>query len=287
MPSLRDIKRRIVSVKKTEQITKAMKMVSAAKFRRAQERIIAARPYGRSIEKVLQSLVMRAGGEDVHPLLRRGEPGTIELIVITGDKGLCGGFNNNVIKAANAFIKENPGSNINMTLVGKKGKEFFSKRKLSVRNIYSDFFNTLGYEHAVRIAREVIKNYSEDEIEKVVMIYNEFKSAMTQNVLVKQILPIEPAETGKAEDGIDFIYEPSREKIFDQLLPRSIEVIIYNALLESLAAEQAARMAAMENASQNAGEMISSLTLKYNKARQAAITKELLEIVAGAEALKG
>lgn len=287
MPSLRDIKRRIVSVKKTEQITKAMKMVSAAKFRRAQERIIAARPYGRSIEKVLQSLVMRAGGEDVHPLLRRGEPGTIELIVITGDKGLCGGFNNNVIKAANAFIKENSESNINMTLVGKKCKEFFSKRKLSVRNIYSDFFNTLGYENAVRIAREVIKNYSEDEIEKVVMIYNEFKSAMTQNVLVKQLLPIEPGETGKPEDGIDFIYEPSREKIFDQLLPRSIEVIIYNALLESLAAEQAARMAAMENASQNAGDMISSLTLKYNKARQAAITKELLEIVAGAEALKG
>lgn len=286
MPSVRDIKRRITSVKKTEQITKAMKMVSAAKFRRAQERIIAARPYGRKINDVLKSLAFRAGSE-AHPLLSKGEEGIIEIVVISGDKGLCGAFNNNVLKETNRIIKENSGKEINLTLVGKKCCEFFKKRNWNIRNSYSEFFNNLGYEHAVRISREVIKTYIEEEIEKVIIVSNEFISAASQVVSSRQLLPIEMPENFLDDYPIDFIYEPDRESIINELLPRSMEVIIYTALLDSVAAEHAARMAAMENASRNADEMIDALTLKYNKARQTAITKELLEIVAGAEALNG
>ncbi len=286
MPSVRDIKRRIVSVQKTEQITKAMKMVSAAKFRRAQERIIAARPYGRKIDDVLKSLAFRAGA-DAHPLLSNGEEGVIEIVVVSGDKGLCGAFNNNVLKETNRVIEENTGKEVNLTLVGKKCCEFFKKRSWNIRNSYSEFFNNLGYEHAVRISREIVNTYIEEEIEKVVIIYNEFKSAVSQVVSVKQLLPVEIPEDASEDYPIDFIYEPDRESIINELLPRSMEVIIYTALLDSVAAEHAARMAAMENASRNSEEMIDALTLKYNKARQSAITKELLEIVAGAEALNG
>ncbi|RMF97936.1 MAG: ATP synthase F1 subunit gamma [Candidatus Schekmanbacteria bacterium] len=286
MPSVRDIKRRIASVKKTEQITKAMKMVSAAKFRRAQERIIAARPYGRKINDVLKSLAFRAGA-DAHPLLSKGEEGVIEIVVISGDKGLCGAFNNNVFKETDRIIRSNQNKEINLTLIGKKCCDYYRKRNWNIRNTYSDIFNNIGYEHAVRITREITKNYIDEEIEKVIMVYNEFKSAVSQQVVCKQLLPIEITEDIADENPVDFIYEPDRQSIINELLPRSMEVIIYTALLDSVAAEHAARMSAMENASRNASEMIDSLTLKYNKARQAAITKELLEIVAGAEALSG
>jgi len=286
MPSLRDIKRRINSIRKTAQITRAMKMVSASKLRRAQERIIALRPYSRKMLEVVGSMALRAS-ESTHPLLQKGDGDVIELVVVTADKGLCGGFNNNIIKQAIKVLAEGDKDNVNLTLVGKKGRDYFKRIKVSVRNVYVDIFSKLGYEHAVRISQEIIKTYTEEHIQKVLLIYNEFKSAISQVITMEQLLPIIPMEIKQGEVAIDFLYEPSQEEIFKELLPRHIEIQIYHALLESLAAEHAARMTAMDSASKNAAEIIDNLTLKFNKARQAAITKELLEIVGGAEALKG
>ncbi len=285
MPSLRDIKRRIVSIKKTQQITKAMKMVSASKLRRAQERIIALRPYARKMQEVVGSMALRAP-ENSHPLLQKGDGEITELIVITADKGLCGGFNNNIIKQGIRILNEGGDNNTNLTLIGKKGRDFFKKRNLSVRNVYVDFFGKLGYEHAVQISKGIIKIYTEEQIQKVMLVYNGFKSAISQLITVEQLLPVVPLEVKEGEYSVDFLYEPSRDKIFKELLPKHIEIQIYHALLESAAAEYAARMTAMDSASKNASEIIDSLTLKFNKARQTSITKELLEVVGGAEALK-
>lgn len=285
MPSLRDIKRRINSIKKTQQITKAMKMVSASKLRRAQERIIALRPYAKKMQEVVGSMALRAP-ENSHPLLQKGDGEIIELVVITTDKGLCGGFNNNIIKQGIRILDESGKENTNLTLVGRKGRDFFKKRNLSVRNIYVDFFGKLGYEHAVQISKEIIKTYTEEQIQKVMLVYNGFKSAISQIITVEQLLPIVPIEVKEGEYSVDFLYEPSRDEIFKELLPKNIEVQIYHALLESAAAEYAARMTAMDSASKNASEIIDGLTLKFNKARQSSITKELLEVVGGAEALK-
>ena len=285
MPSLRDIKRRINSIKKTQQITKAMKMVSASKLRRAQERIIALRPYAKKMQEVVGSMALRAP-ENSHPLLQKGDDGITELVVITADKGLCGGFNNNIIKQGIRILSESGKDDTNLTLIGRKGRDFFKKRNISVRNVYVDFFGKLGYEHAVQISREIIKTYAEEQIQKVMLVYNCFKSAISQVITVEQLLPIVPLEVKEGEYSVDFLYEPSRDEIFKELLPKNIEVQIYHALLESAAAEYAARMTAMDSASKNASEIIDSLTLKYNKARQTSITKELLEVVGGAEALK-
>lgn len=286
MPNLRDIKRRIISIKKTQQITKAMKMVSASKLRRAQERIISLRPYSKKMLEVVGSMALRVS-ESLHPLLQKGEGDIVELVVITADKGLCGGFNNNIIKQAIKILEKYDYQNVNLTLLGRKGRDFFKKRKFSIRNIYVDFFAKLGYEHAVRISNDIIKIYTEERVERILLVYNEFRSAMSQAITVEQLLPIVPMEIKEGESPIDFLYEPSRDEIFNELLPKHIEIQIYHALLESSAAEYAARMTAMDSASKNASEMIENLTLKFNKARQSAITKELLEVVAGAEALKG
>ena len=286
MPNLKDIKRRISSIKKTEQITKAMKMVSASKLRRAQERIIALRPYSNKMSEVVASMALRAS-EHSHPLLQKGNGDVIELVMITADKGLCGGFNNNIIKQTLQLLAKTEKDNVNLTMVGRKGRDFFKNKKVSVRNIYADIFGKLGYADAVRISKEITKNYTEEHIEKVLLIYNGFKSAISQIITVEQLLPIIPMAVKEGETAVDFLYEPSQEKIFNELLPKHIEIQIYHALLESLAAEHGARMTAMDSASKNASEMIERLTLKFNKARQAAITKELLEVVSGAEALKG
>ena len=285
MPNLRDIKRRIISIKKTQQITKAMKMVSASKLRRAQERIISLRPYSKKMLEVVGSMALRVS-ESNHPLLLKGEGDIVELVVITADKGLCGGFNNNIIKQAIKILGEYDNQDVNLTLVGRKGRDFFKKRKFTVRNIYVDFFGKLGYEHAVQISKGIIKIYTEEQIQKVMLVYNGFKSAISQLITVEQLLPVVPLEVKEGEYSVDFLYEPSRDEIFKELLPKHIEIQIYHALLESAAAEYAARMTAMDSASKNASEIIDSLTLKFNKARQTSITKELLEVVGGAEALK-
>ncbi len=286
MPSLKSIKKRISSVKNTRQITKAMKMVSAAKLRRAQENVTAARPYARKLAEVLEKLA--ANQEvDAHPLLAPREIEKVLLIVVTSDRGLCGGFNANICKAAERFVRENKGeySEINIMTVGRKGNEFLKNRQKVVKN-YANIFGNLNYQTAALLAQEVIQGYLAEEYDKVFILYNAFKSVMTQEITLQQLLPVAPP--AQAEDvPTQYIYEPSQGALLDELLPKNIEVQMFKALLESLASEHGARMTAMDSASKNASEMIGKLTLIYNRARQAAITKELMEIISGAESIKG
>ncbi len=286
MPSLKSIKKRISSVKNTRQITKAMKMVSAAKLRRAQENVTAARPYARKLAEVLEKLA--ANQEvDTHPLLAPREIEKVLLIVVTSDRGLCGGFNANICKAAERFVRENKGeySEINIMTVGRKGNEFLKNRQKVVKN-YSNIFGNLNYQTAALLAQEVIQGYLAEEYDKVFILYNAFKSVMTQEITLQQLLPVAPPAQAE-EVPTQYIYEPSQGALLDELLPKNIEVQMFKALLESLASEHGARMTAMDSASKNASEMIGKLTLIYNRARQAAITKELMEIISGAESIKG
>jgi F-type H+-transporting ATPase subunit gamma len=288
MPSLIDLRRRIRAVKNTQQITKAMKMVAASKLRRAQERMTNARPFVLQMQHVLGNVAARVN-PSVHPLLAIHEvdPDSRTLvIVVTGDKGLCGSFNTNIIKAAGSFIVDSP-QRCTLGLVGRKGRDFFARRGFDVFFEAIGIFQKLQFEDARAIAETAIDAYTGGEVDRVVLAYNEFKSVISQRVVVNQLLPIQRTDIGEIGPApqIDYLYEPSAQEIFDQLLPRYVEVQVYGALLESNAAFFAAQMTAMDTATKNSGDMISSLTLYMNKVRQAAITREIIEVVSGAEAL--
>ena len=288
MASLKSIKKRIVSVKNTRQITKAMKMVSAAKLRRAQENVVAARPYAKKLGEVLQTLVANLEG-DLHPLLEKREAKKLLLIVLTSDRGLCGGFNTNLCKAADRFIKSKADSyeQISVMTVGRKGYEFLKSRY----TVYKNFPNVLSkpnYQAAAMLAREVIEGFTAGEYDQVELLYNSFRTVMTQDITFEPMLPVEPEEKGVADETpVEFIYEPSVPELLSEILPKNIEVQIFKAMLETVAGEHGARMTAMDSASKNANEMIGKMTLQYNRARQAAITTELMEIISGSESIKG
>jgi len=305
MPSLIDLRRRVRAVKNTQQITKAMKMVAASKLRRAQERIMGARPYAVQMQRVLSSVAGRVD-PSIHPLLAVRPPhhGSRTLvIVVTGDKGLCGSFNTNVIKAAGAYVTDSQESS-SLGLVGRKGREFFGRRGFDVLFDRIGIFQKLRFEDAQVIAQLAIDAFISEQVDRVMLVYNEFKSMISQRVVIDQLLPIarrdveaaapgapvaaapKPiSEGGPGEAQVDYLYEPSAQEIFNQLLPRYVEVQVYRALLESNAAFFAAQMTAMDTATKNSADMISSLTLYMNKVRQAAITREIIEVVSGAQAL--
>jgi F-type H+-transporting ATPase subunit gamma len=291
MASLLDIRRRIRAVKSTQQITKAMKMVAASKLRRAQERIQHARPYAMQMERVLESLATRVDPA-AHPLLdQRGTPkagGRILLFVITADRGLCGSFNTNVIKAAGTFITENPGRQVALGLVGRRGRDFFGRRGFDVMYERVNLFAHLRFEEAQAIATRASEAFTGGEVDRVLLVYNEFKSVLQQRVTVEQLLPIARMDHTPEAPGapvVDYLYEPAPEELFAHLIPSHVEVQVYRALLESNAAFFAAQMTAMDAATRNSGEMIENLTLYMNKVRQAAITREIIEVVSGAQAL--
>jgi F-type H+-transporting ATPase subunit gamma len=289
MPSLRDLRRRTRSVRNTQQITKAMKMVSAAKLRRSQDAILSARPFARKMLEVLNSLATRANPES-HPLLAAREPRRVDVVVITADKGLCGSFNANILKTAEGFVARMSEQNPGLQLVGKKGRDYFRRRRYTIRREFVDVFRGLGYETAAAIARPIIERYSAPDspegVDAVFLVYNEFKNVLQQDVVIERLLPLEKLEFETREEELDYIYEPSPAAIYDAVIPRHVEYQVWRALLESAAAEHAARMTAMENATKNASELIEQLTLTMNKARQASITKEILEVVSGAEAIQ-
>jgi F-type H+-transporting ATPase subunit gamma len=284
MATLIDLRRRIRSVKNTQQITKAMKMVSAAKLRRAQDRMMASRPYTAKLMEILASLATRANPED-HPLLKVKGDQNVELMVVTADKGLCGSFNANLIKAALHFLDERRNYNLSLHLIGRKGVDYFKKRKYIITHQYTNIFRQVRFEDAKEISEKTIRAYTEGDLDAIYIVYNEFKSMLSQRIILKRLLPLERLPEPTAVQTLDYIYEPDPETIFDKLIPHYLEIQIYQALLESSAAEHAARMAAMEAATDNAKDMIDSLTLKMNKIRQAAITKEIIEVVSGAEGL--
>jgi len=288
MPSLKDIKKRISSVKNTRQITKAMKMVSAAKLRRAQEAVVAARPYARKMQEVLASLAMREEA-DGHPLLMERGQGRALVLLLTADRGLCGGFNGNVSKAAERFIKTNEAGYeaYDLMIVGRKGREYLKSRPgLTIAKVHENITGSISYSTAALIGQEVIEQYVDGTYDAVFFIYNAFRSAISQDVTIDKLLPIVPKQAVEGESVVDYIYEPSRGEVLEQILPKNVEVQIFKGLLESVASEHGARMSAMDSASKNASEMIGKLTLQYNRARQAAITKELMEIISGAESIK-
>ena len=281
MPALVDIRRRIRSVKSTQQITKAMKMVSAAKLRRAQDAMFAARPYARKMMEVLNNLASRARAE-LHPLLEQRGDQKVLLVVVTADKGLCGAFNANIIRTARRFIEERAERDLSLNLVGRKGRDFFRRRQMTVRSEHVGVFQALRYPTAQAIARELIADFTGGKVDRVYLLYNEFKSVIQQRIVVEQLLPIERNAIDPKEPLLDYLYEPEPAGIFASILPRHVEIQVWRALLESAAAEHGARMASMDAASNNAGEMIGKLTLYMNKVRQAAITKEIIEVVSGA-----
>lgn len=284
MANLRDIRTRIRSVRNTQQVTRAMKMVAAAKLRRSQERIMNARPYANQMLAVLNSLATRANPE-THPLLAERGTEKLEVVIVTADKGLCGGFNANIIKTAARFLEKHKETVLTTHLIGRKGRDFFKKRGYQVTGEYLDLFRDLTYDDAARIARNIMDRYISKDLDAVYLIYNEFKSVMQQRVVVERLLPIEHLDLDKEAAVQDYIYEPSAQELFDHLLPRHVEFQVLRALYESAAAEFGARMSAMDSATRNAGEMINSLTLHLNRVRQAQITKEIIEVVSGAEAL--
>jgi F-type H+-transporting ATPase subunit gamma len=286
MPSLIDLRRRIRSVKNTQQITKAMKVVSAAKLRRAQDRVLAARPYAQSIRRMLANVIQAVGeGHDTEGLeflIKRPEK-RIQLLVITADRGLAGAFNSNVIRTAQKFIQEKSGVEVQLELIGRKGRDFFRKRHAHITGDYSTIFQkVVRFEDALEIAKKVTERFEKGEVDAVYMVLNNFKSLMASRLVVSRLLPLEPPEN---QEQIDYIYEQPPNVLLQRLLPRYIEAQIFRALLESAAAEHAARMTAMEAASSNAAEVIDALTLKMNRVRQASITREIIEIVSGAAAL--
>jgi F-type H+-transporting ATPase subunit gamma len=284
MPSLIDIRRRIRSVKNTQQITKAMKMVSAAKLRRAQDRVIASRPYAALLRKVLGNVAAAVAAdeqENPNPLLARREEKRVLLVVITGDKGLAGAFNTNIIKGAQRFFEERSGASVTLELIGRKGRDFFRKREAKISGDQIGLAAKPAYDDTAAIARKVMEMFRNEEIDAVYVLYNEFKSVMTQRLTVSRVLP---AELPEQANPVDYIFEESPAEMLNDLLPRYVEVEFYRALVESAAAEHAARMTAMDAATSNAADMIERLTLYMNRVRQASITKEIIEVVSGAAA---
>jgi F-type H+-transporting ATPase subunit gamma len=297
MPPLIELRRRVRAVKNTQQITKAMKMVAASKLRRAQERIMSARPYAVQMQRVLRSVASRVD-PSAHPLLTsrpRGPASSTLVLVVTGDKGLCGSFNTNVIKAAGGYVLGS--DRCVLGLIGRKGRDFFGRRGFDVMFEQVNIFQKLGFGNAQAIAQAAVEAFTGGEVDRVVLVYNEFKSVISQRVVVDQLLPIAREEVDRGPGGqlaaspgegfapVDYLYEPAPQEIFNQLLPRYVEIQVYRALLESNAAFYAAQMTAMDTATKNSADMIASLTLYMNKVRQAAITREIIEVVSGAEAL--
>ena len=291
MATLRDIKRRIKGVQNTQQITKAMKMVAAAKLRRAQESILNARPYARKISTMLSHLVT---DDDIinNPYIAAREVNSIAIVIVTADRGLCGAFNANIIREAARYINEELKTGdikVSLFCIGKKGLDFFGKRNYNMAGKSVGIFSALKYDFALSISSQLIEKYMGGMYDKIVVIYNEFKSIIQQKIVTEQFLPvpIEKNNSDEAKIKANYIYEPDQKSIFDFLLAKNLKAQIWRILLESNAAELGARMTAMDNATTNARELIRTLQLKYNKERQAAITKEILEIVSGANALKG
>lgn len=294
MPSLQSLRRKIASVKNTQKITKAMKMVAAAKLKRSQDRILSARPYAHKLRDVVGNLSERVN-RSAHPLLNRRTGPKTELLVVTSDRGLCGAFNANILRKAVEFLNEQTaqGKQVTVSLAGRKSIDFFRRRPWAIRQQWPGIFDRLSYEHALDIGQSIVYEYNQGTFDRLYVVYNEFKSVMQQRVVVEQLLPIESLEEqGDAGSpaspfsGGSYLYEPDDQELLETLLPKHFEVQTYRVLLESAAAEQAARMTAMDGATRNAGELIKKVTLFYNKTRQAAITKELMDIVGGAEALK-
>ena len=287
MATLREIKFRIRAARNIQQITKAMKLVAAARLRRAHERIIQARPYAHKMEEVLGRLVCHTDAAS-HPLLIRRNTGRRLLLVVTADKGLCGSFNHNITRQGWEWVERSrkEGREIYLAVVGRKGRDFLQARKLAPQAEYVNIFARLTYADAARIAKDVFRLYEELQLEEVCLLYNEFLAAGRQKVVCTTLLPIQRTYPEVCPIPTDYTYEPSVQVIFQELVPKYVEVQVFHALIESAAAEQDARMTAMEMATQNAKEMINRLVLLYNKARQERITKELLEVVAGGEALR-
>lgn len=296
MPSLQSLRRKIAAVKNTQKITKAMKMVAAAKLKRAQDRILAARPYAHKMRGVLGNLSRRVNRAS-HPLLQKRNGTRIEVLIVTSDRGLCGAFNTNIVRRAVEFIREMEarGARVTLSVVGRKARDFFRRRSWPVRQEWTGIFDRLTYEHGIDIAQDLIDHFKKDAFDELYVIYNEFKSAIQQRVVVEKLFPVDAVvEFGQADgagepaevSGGAYLYEPDEDELLAALLPKHFHIQAYRILLESSAAEQGARMAAMDGATRNAGELIKKITLYYNKTRQAAITKELMDIVGGAEALK-
>ena len=285
MAKTQDLKRRIRSVRNTMQLTKAMKMVSAAKLRRAQERIMNARPYAHQTLAVLQSLAARAEA-DAHPLLQARVDKKAHIILVAGDKGLCGAFNAHIIRTAEEYAREHlQGQEISVSAVGKKSYQYFERRDWEIKHHWVDFFRNVQFTHAEEIATAAIELFLSGEVDHVYVAYNEFKSAIQAKPIVQPLLPIQPIEPATGDSAEDYIYEPSADALLKALLPHYVRHLIFQAMLESVGAEHAARMTAMDNATNNAGELIESLTLTMNRVRQASITTEIIEVVSGAEAL--
>ena len=291
MPSLQSLRRKIAAFKNTQKITKAMKMVAAAKLKRSQDRILAARPYAHKMRGVLSNLSQRVN-RSAHPLLQKREGKNVEVLVITSDRGLCGGFNGNIVRKSAEFIRqcESRGLHVNLSIVGRKGRDYFRRRPWPIRQEWTGIFDRLSFEHAIDIGADLTDHFVKGTFDELYVVYNEFKSAIQQRVIVEKLFPVDAAEFGAVETegmtGGSYLYEPDEADLLNVLVPKHFQVQAYRILLESAAAEHGARMAAMDGATRNAGQLIKKVTLYYNKTRQAAITKELMDIVGGAEALK-
>lgn len=289
MASLRDIRKRIRSVKNTQQITKAMKMVAAAKLRKAQDAIVAARPYAQALDQMIADLAARSEGL-AHPLLISRPARKVDVVVLTSDRGLAGGFNSNITRRVTRFLFENKDTyeEVRLITIGRKGHDFFRRREANILRDYPGLYSRVNFRTASEVAEEASRRFLSGETDAVFIVYNEFLSAISQKVVLSQVLPLQSlaGESHNSAATVDFKYEPGREAVLDRLVPQAIAIKIYRALLESVASEHGARMSAMDNATSNASDMIGKLTLYYNRTRQAAITKELMEIVSGAEALK-
>jgi len=291
MPSLQSLRRKIASVKNTQKITKAMKMVAASKLKRAQNRILAARPYAHQLREVMGNLSQRVNRAS-HPLLSRRDGNKLELLVVTSDRGLCGAFNTNILRRAVNFLEEQrgQGKEVTVSLAGRKSIDFFKRRDWPIRQEWSGVFDRLSFEHALDIGQNIVSQYHDGTFDHLYVVYNEFKSVMQQEVVIEKLLPIESLNASDGENtpslGGGYLYEPDESELLETLLPKHFEIQTYRVLLESSAAEQAARMTAMDGATRNAGELIKKVTLFYNKTRQTAITKELMDIVGGAEAVQ-
>ena len=290
MPSLKAIRKRIGSVKNTRKITRAMKLVAAAKLRRAQENIIAARPYAQALTSVVSELA-EVAGTDAHPLFEERKGKKTAIVAFTSDRGLAGAFNANVVKKIEAFVaNELPAdSEVSLRIIGRKANQFFSRRNANITSFDPAPTSANALQVAGETANRIVDDFLAKKVDRVFVVYNEFKSAISQTVVIKQVLPVQPdkAAAGGARSSVDYTYEPGKEELLARLVPLYVQIGLYRAALESIAGEFGARMSAMESATKNAGEMIAKLTLQYNRARQASITKELLEIIGGAEALKG
>ncbi|MCG6925830.1 MAG: ATP synthase F1 subunit gamma [Acidobacteria bacterium] len=281
MPALIDIRRRIRSVKSTQKVTRAMKMVSAAKLRRAQDAIFAARPFARKMMEVLNRMASRADPH-AHPLLEDRGEGKVLAVVITADKGLCGAFNANIIRTVSRFLAERSEVDVSFSFVGRKGRDFFRRRQVKIRSEHVGVYQALRFETAREIAADLIDAFTSGDVDRVFLVHNEFKSVIQQPLVVDRVLPIERHEIRPEDLEQDYLYEPAPATIFEDMLPRHVEMQVWRALLESVAAEHGARMTAMDAATNNATDLIDRLTLHMNKVRQAAITKEIIEVVSGA-----